>query len=89
MGSKRTAQYIDAHGPDEEVIKSAFQWLLSYGDEGEHSQNAILAVNTKSALDGVVSNVVGEDVVKQLKKTKRVKLGEGGTSLSHEENRSR
>lgn len=77
MGSERTAQYIDAHGPEEEAIKSAFQWLLSYGDESEDAQNAILAVNTKSALDGVVSNVVGGDVVKQLKKTKQVKLGEG------------
>lgn len=81
MESGRTAQYIEAHGPDEEAIRSAFQWLLSYGEESEDNRHAILAVNTKSVLDGVISSVVGEDVVKQLKNTKKVNLDEGELHL--------
>lgn len=81
MESERTAQYIDAHGPDEDAIKRAVQWLLAHGDESDDNQHAIIAVNTKSALDGAISNVVGEDVVKQLKKTKHVKLDEGELHL--------
>lgn len=81
MESNRTAQYIDVHGPDEEAIKSAFQWVLAHSDESDDNQHTIIAVNTKSALDGAISNVVGEDVVKQLKKTKHVKLDEGDLYL--------
>lgn len=81
MSESRKSWYIDTEGSDEEAMEQAFMWLYSLGEMDAEKREAILAVNTKRQLQGVVSSVIGEQAAKQLDKKNPVNLGEATIQL--------
>lgn len=72
----RTSIYIDSEGPNEDAVEQAFAWLYQVGEQDEDKRNALLAVNTKRQLEGVVSDVIGEQAANELDKKNPVSLGQ-------------
>lgn len=72
----RTEVYIDSEGPDEKAVELAFAWLYKLAEEDSEKRDAVLAVNTKKQLEGVVSDVIGEQAAKVLRKKEPVRVGE-------------
>jgi len=72
----RTSWFIDSERPNEEAVELAFAWVQQLGEQHEEKRDAILAVNTKKQLDGVVSTVIGDQAAKALNKKKPVGVGE-------------
>ncbi|MFC5133480.1 MULTISPECIES: hypothetical protein [Haloferacaceae] len=77
----RTSRFIDAEGPNEDAVELAFAWLHQLGDQHEDKRDAVLAVNTKKQLDGVISTVIGEQAAKALDKKNPVGVGEAEIQL--------
>lgn len=75
MNDDRIEWYIDTSGPDEEAMSTAFAWLYQLGEVDAEKHDAILAVNTKRQLQGVVTSVIGESASKQLDRKNPVRLG--------------
>lgn len=77
----RPSWFVDSEGPNEDAVELAFAWIHQLGEEYEDKQDAVLAVNTKQQLDGVVSNVIGEQAAKALDKKNPVQVGEAEINL--------
>lgn len=71
----RKSLYIDSEGPNEDAVELAFAWLQHLGENNEEKQDALLAVNTKKQLDGVISSVIGDQAAKALEKKNPLKVG--------------
>ncbi|WP_262181551.1 hypothetical protein [Haloarcula laminariae] len=74
--SDRRALFIDAEGPNEEALEKALVWLRQLGKQDSEKQDALLAVNTKNQLDGVLSSVIGDGPANELDKKNPVQLGD-------------
>lgn len=74
--SDRNSEFINSEGPNEEALEQGLVWLKELGDNYADKQNALLAVNTKSQLEGVFSSVVGEQVAKEVNNKNPVTLGD-------------
>jgi uncharacterized ubiquitin-like protein YukD len=68
--SSKEAFFVNSQGPDDNSAKKAFQWLLKRPEK-----NAFLAVPVYGTLKGVISNVLGNEAVKLLKKSGVLRLG--------------
>lgn len=77
----RTSWFIDSKGPNEDAVELAFEWIHQLGENNEDKRDAVLAVNTKRQLDGVVADVIGEQATKALDKKNPVKVGEATIQL--------
>ncbi|WP_420182086.1 DUF1889 family protein [Haloarcula sp. KBTZ06] len=77
----RSTVFIDTEGPDEEAIELGLAWVLQLGEQNKGKQNAILALNTKSQLEGVFSDVVGESAANSLSQKQPVQVGEAELQL--------
>lgn len=77
----RTSWFIDSEGPDEEVVKLALAWVQQLGEQHEDKRDAVLAVNTKKQLNGVVSTVIGDQAAKALNKKNPVGVSEAEIQL--------
>lgn len=77
----RRSWFIDSEGPDDEAVELGFAWVNQLGENDEEKRNAVLAVNTKRQLDGVVANVIGEQAAKALDNKNPVQIGEGQIQL--------
>lgn len=76
----RSTAFIDTEGPDEEAIELGLAWVHQLGEQDKGKQNAVLAVNTKSQLEGVFSDVIGE-AANSLSKKQPVQVGEAELHL--------
>lgn len=71
---ERQRYYVRAHGPDEQAMRRAFQWLLDLVARAEAGTPALLVVPTKANLRGIITSVVGKDVAKLLAAGQPVRL---------------
>jgi hypothetical protein len=62
--SKRKSFFIRSEGPSFDSVKKAFEWLKRYP-----SERGFIAVMGYGNLNGVISDVIGEEAVKSLKRT--------------------
>ena len=56
--------YISSNGSDEDSIRKGLEWLLKQCS----TSGGIIAVHQLSNLDGILSRILGDDVIKMLKK---------------------
>jgi hypothetical protein len=74
--SDRHELFLDSEGPNEEALKKALTWLQQLGEQDSEKQDALLAVNTKNQLDGVLSSVIGDGPANELDKKNPLRLGD-------------
>jgi len=67
--SSREVFFVNSQGPDYNSALKAFQWLLTRPEK-----NAFLAVPVYGNLNGMISGVLGDETIKSLKKTGRLRL---------------
>ena len=57
--------YINTHGPDRDAIKKGLRWLQN---QSKLSKGGFIAVPGISNLDGIISDILGYKMIKNLKK---------------------
>ena len=70
---QRNSLYIDTYGPDEDAVAHGFHWLCQTAAIQENLSGTI-AVPTLANLNGVIQDVLDEQITRPLAKHKQVKL---------------
>ena len=70
---QRNSLYIDTLGPDKDAVASGFQWLC-HTAASQESLSGAMAVLVLGNLNGVIQDVLGEEITRPLAKDKKVKL---------------
>ena len=78
---QRNSLYIDTFGPDKDAVERGIQWLCQTAERREDSSGTI-AVLVLGNLNGVIQDVLGEEITRSLAKDKRVHVTYGTAELN-------
>ncbi len=70
---QRNSLYIDTFGPDNDAVERGFQWLCQAA-AGQDNLSGTIAVLVLGNLNGVIRDVLGEEITRPLAKDKKIKL---------------
>lgn len=77
----RKRYYIHTEGPDEHAVRLGFAWLADSAKHAGAPVTALLAVTVKDNLRGVISNVIGDQIVTALAAGKTVPIAHTPISI--------
>lgn len=72
--TERISHYVDTEGDDRDAINLGLSWLVALGEQHEGTLEAVLAIPTKRVLDGVISDIIGEQATRALQNKEPVSL---------------
>ncbi len=75
MNTQRNCLYIQSEGPNKAALARAFKWLFDLNNSG-FNINALIATPVNANLDGIVKELLGEDIIKTLIRNETVRLSD-------------